>query len=361
MVQYVVIGGFLGAGKTTTMLAFSEELKRRDMTPALLINDLGSRNLVDGAFSAASGVAQAEVTGGCICYQTDNLVDKLRRLRDRERADVIFSDIPGCGIGGLDHVYHGLEREYPGEFGLLPFTAVVDPERLRAIMPEHADLHLPPEMLYLFDAQLREAELILLNKTDLLTPEETARALDFLSAGYPRAKALAISARTGAGVAEAVDWLLANRSALPTPDIGYGGPEFIAAEKRLSWYNRQFQVVAERPFDGNAFVEDLMETVRGKLRRAGRNIPHLKVMASTPEWTSAKASFLGIDYPAEFDWRLDAPVSELRVVVNARAACESDRLDTLMDEAMRESVAREGLRCQVFFTECFGMMDEGRL
>lgn len=361
MARYVVIGGFLGAGKTTSMLAFSGEIRKRAMTPALLINDLGSRNLVDAAFSAASGVAQAEVTGGCICYQTDNLVDKLRRLRDRDHAEIIFSDIPGCGIGGLEHVYHGLAREYPGEFDLCPFTAVVDPERLRAVMPERADLHLPPEMLYLFDAQLREAELILLNKTDLLSPEETARALAFLAENYPHAKALPLSARTGAGVSEAVDWLLANRSALPMPDIGYGGEAFLAAERRLSWYNRQFQAVAESPFDGNAFVEDLMETVRGKLRRIGRNVPHLKLMASTPDWLSAKASFLGIDYPVEFDWRFDAPVTELRVIVNARAACESDRLDSLMDEAMRGSAKRFGLRCQVFFTECFGMMDEGRL
>ncbi len=361
MAKYVVIGGFLGAGKTTSMLAFSEEIKKRDLTPGLLINDLGSRNLVDGAFSAASGVAQSEVTGGCICYQTENLVDKLRRLRDREHADLILSDIPGCGIGGLDHVYHTLAREYPGEFELCPFTAVVDPERLRALMPEHAELHLPPEMLYLFDAQLREAELVLLNKTDLLTPEETERDLSFLRENYPHARVLGMSARTGAGVAEAVDVLLAERSALPTPDIGCGGPEFLAAEQRLSWYNRQFQIVGDKPFDGNAFVEDLMETVRGRLRRAGRNIPHLKVLASTPDWQSVKASFLGIDYPVEYDWRLDAPQTDLRVVVNARAACESDRLDALMDEAMRETVGRFGTRCQVFFTECFGMMDEGRL
>ena len=49
---------------------------------------------------------------------------------------------------------------------------VVDPERLRTIMPEQAVLNLPEEIKYLFRAQLQEADLVLLNKIDLLTGAE---------------------------------------------------------------------------------------------------------------------------------------------------------------------------------------------
>ena len=41
-------------------------------------------------------------------------------------------------------------------------------------------LHLPEEMAFLFDAQLREAEVILLNKIDLLSQSEKEVYLDFL-------------------------------------------------------------------------------------------------------------------------------------------------------------------------------------
>ena len=54
----------------------------------------------------------------------------------------------------------------------MPFTCIVDPERLRMIMPEAAQISLPSEMRFLLDAQMAEADIIVLNKIDLLTKEE---------------------------------------------------------------------------------------------------------------------------------------------------------------------------------------------
>ena len=359
MSRYVIFSGFLGAGKTTSMLAFAEHLSAAGHTPAILVNDLGAKDLVDGIYTEASGFCCDEITGDCICYQTDELLSKLRRFRDSSGADVILSDIPGCGIGALDHVYHTLSRLYPGEFTLCPFAAVADPERLRRLMPGGAELHLPEEMDFLFDAQLREAEVILLNKIDTLSPAQREAYADFLTKSYPHAKLLLLSAKTGEGVPAAAEYLLSAESTLPNPDVGYGSEAFFAAERRLSWYDRRAFVRSAAPFDADAFLSDLFEAVREKLRAAERNVPHLKAFAEG-DGQHAKASLLGIDYPTEFDCRFSAPQTELRLVLNARAACESEVLDFLMDAALRETCAAYGAKLRVFFTECFGMMDEGR-
>lgn len=362
MTKYGVIGGFLGSGKTTTMMAFSQYLRGQGRRPAILVNDLGAKNLVDAGFTQAGGYVSAEITGGCICYQTEHLVDMLRHLRDRDQADVIFSDIPGCGIGALDHVYHTLNRDYPGEFDFFPFVAVADPERLRVIMPERANLHLPEEMAFLFDAQLREAEVILLNKIDLLSQSEKEVYLDFLAHSYPQAQVFALSARTGEGVAEAATYLCSHTSSLPVVDIGYGSPAFVAAESKLSWYDRQFFCKRRDSghFDGNRFVLDYIDAVRNRLASLGRNAPHLKVLGVAEDGSLVKASLLGVDYQTELDRSLTAPCRQLRVVVNVRAACESLLLDRVMDESLKDGAAQHHLETQVFFTECFGMMDEGR-
>ena len=42
------------------------------------------------------------------------------------------SDIPGFGVGALEHVYHGLSEEYPGEFEFAPFTVLIEPRRARS-------------------------------------------------------------------------------------------------------------------------------------------------------------------------------------------------------------------------------------
>ena len=48
----------------------------------------------------------------------------------------------------------------------------------------------------------------------------------------------------------------------------------------------------------------------------------------------------------------------MRLVVNARAACGSMLLGSVMDEAFSETVEEYGVKCQVFSTESFGMTDE---
>lgn len=360
MSRYVILGGFLGSGKTTTMVTLSDCVKEYGGRAAILVNDLGAKNLVDDSYTTAEAdCSTGRILGGCICYQTENLMDQLRRFRDIDHADIVFSDIPGCGIGAMDHVYHKLNREYNGEFELCPFVAVVDPERLRAIMPEQADIHLPDEMRFLFDAQLKEAEVIVLNKIDILSKKETDRCLDFLQANYPHAKVFAISARYRIGVKDLLIHLMSHESTLPETDIGYGSTAFMKAEQKLSWYNRQVYLKRAHSFDGNAFSRDFMENVRERLIEAERNVPHLKVWGTTADGQMIKASLIGVDYPIEFDREAGANTEKLRFVINARATCESELLDRIMNTALETVAGQYNLTYQIFFTECFGMMDEG--
>lgn len=362
MKKFMVVSGFLGAGKTTTMIALSKEINSRGQKSSIIANDLGAKNLVDTKFSKSRGCDITELTGECICYQTENLVDRLRRLLDYEKNDFVMSDIPGCGVGALDHVYFKLNAEYHGEFDLAPFTVVADPERLRTIMPEQADINLPQEMNYLFRSQLMEADVILLNKIDLLTEEQVASYMDFLKEFCPEAAVFAISAKENTGIGPAADYIMTHGARLKPIDIGYGGPEFVNAEQKLSWYNRQVYVRhCCATFDGNAFVADLIDSIREKLKASHRNVPHLKVYAEAEDGTACKASLIGVDYEIQMDSRLTDEWPDLPVIINARAACESQLLSEIMDEALNEVQAKYNLSSIIFFTECFGMMDQGRM
>ena len=230
--KYMVTSGFLGAGKTTSMIAFAREINRRgDETAAILANDLGAGNVVDAEFCAAAGIMTLPISGGCICYQHDNLVGRMRQL-ESGGASVIFSDIPGCGIGALDHVYMELEDKEKGKFELLPFTCIVDPERMRMIMPEEADINLPEEMKFLLDAQMAEADLIVLNKIDTISGEKADEIIDFIKGIYPNTPVMTMSAMKGTGVSRVVDHILSSRSPAVHREIGYGSDAFIAAENR---------------------------------------------------------------------------------------------------------------------------------
>ena len=176
----------------------AEEAPQEAPHAAIIANDLGAKNLVDADYTRTADVAISEITGDCICYVTDDLVDHINRLV-REGADLVMSDIPGAGVGALDHVYLKLAEEYPGMYDLLPLVCIVDPERLRMILPERASINLPEEMRFLLNAQLGEADLIVLNKVDLLDDEERAADVDFIRTAYPDIPVMCMSARTGEG------------------------------------------------------------------------------------------------------------------------------------------------------------------
>ena len=365
--KYMIVSGFLGSGKTTTMIAMARNINKRlqdagqEGHSAIIANDLGAKNLVDADYTRTADVAINEITGDCICYVTEDLVSHIDRLAN-DGANIVISDIPGCGVGALNHVYVTLTEDYPGKYDLLPLVCLVDPIRLRMILPEKADIHLPEEMRFVLNAQLAEADVIVLNKCDLIDEAEREADLAFIRAAYPDTPVMAMSARTGEGVDEVVDYVLAHQAPAEWRDLGTDSDEFDSAEAQMCWYNRRF-FAEERDgknIDFNAVIEDFMEAIREGLIEARRNVPHLKLFAAGEGDDFVKCSIVGVDYDLEFERKLDHEYSGIAIVVNARAVCESETFGDIAEDAMDAIKSKYNLKCRVIFTECFGFADEGR-
>ena len=217
-IRFMVVSGFLGAGKTTAMIALGEHMNKSFGKIGIIANDLGA-NLVDTNLTQTSGCTVEEIASGCICYQMDNTIDKIRRLKDRDACVFVMSDIPGCGVGALDHTYHRLADDCADWITLSPFMVVVDPERLRMLLPEKADINLPEELVYLMKLQLEEADLVVLNKIDLLpyVDFDVEKARAHASALNPELAIIEVSCRTGEGLSAWYDWL---RSAVQSKKEG---------------------------------------------------------------------------------------------------------------------------------------------
>jgi G3E family GTPase len=348
--KFMVVSGFLGAGKTTVMLALARELSGRGVKAAIISNDLGGGELVDAEYAARKADITGEIADGCICYQTDVLAEKIKGFADTDGAELVMSDIPGCGVGALEHVYLRFARERPSDFRLAPFTVVCDPMRLRAIMPEHANLHLPEEINYLFRTQLLEADAIVLNKTDTVSAGDLGRYAGFLQNAYPGIPVFPASAKYGEGIPALADHIMSEKARLLPVDTGYGGPEFLAAEAELFWYDSKLAISGDKPFDGCEFLRDYIGLVSSMLRTAGGNVPHLKIFAGSGG-DFAKASLVGIDCAPEFDARFAEKHSEYVMDVNARAAFGEPALSALMDEALSRAAEMHGVRCRVVLPE----------
>ena len=96
MTTLVLVGGYLGAGKTTLILRVADMLRRRGQRVGVILNDQDS-GLVDTRMAEAAGVDSREVAGGCFCCRFGDLLEAAQSLR-RARPDVIFAEPAGSCI-----------------------------------------------------------------------------------------------------------------------------------------------------------------------------------------------------------------------------------------------------------------------
>ncbi len=350
MKKFAVFSGFLGSGKTSTMMALTRFYTAHHGKAAMISNDLGGAGLADHRLACLAGCNASELTGTCICYQTKNLVERLNRLFYEDGCQLVISDIPGFGVGALAHVYHTLNECYPGQFPLAPFTVLVEPRTVELLQNGGGDLG------YILKMQLVEADLIVLNKCDLLTEQQKNASICWLRRSYPRAMVLGISALTGEGLEELSQTLMTGNASMNQPDIGYGGAEFSAAMGKMSEYNLQYYAtVCCNNFDGNAYLMDLAKAIQA---RSPGEIPHLKLVAWEPEGDYGKVDVLGLNRPIEVSHPLGKPCTELAVVLNTSAVCNAKVLDSVITEAVEKISERYQLTVMVYKKECFGVTEE---
>ncbi len=347
MRKFAVISGFLGAGKTSAMIA----LTKHDEKAAMISNDLGAGvTLADHKLARLSGSRAWQITDECICFCHGVLTERLRACYD-EGCELVVSDIPGFGVGAQEHVYHALRQQFPEACELAPFTVLVEPRSLALLRRGQAG-----DLGFILRAQLEEADLIVVTKRDLLSAAELTEDLGWLEEHYPRAERLAVSARSGEGL-DALDRALREGAAsLRHPAIDYDDDALQNAMGSLSEYYLQYRaLVCCGEFDGSAYLCELAEAAREAIRAAGGEIPHLKLLAWSPEGDYGKADLLGTERPLELTRRFEKPCADLAALLNASAVCPDRTLDRLLGEAVRDVSARFDLELTLFKKDCFGM------
>ena len=89
--RYIMIGGFLGAGKTTSIQQFAKHLDAQGLKVGLITNDQGA-GLVDSALGRSNRFPVEEISGGCFCCRFNSLIDAARNLTAENRPDVFLAE-----------------------------------------------------------------------------------------------------------------------------------------------------------------------------------------------------------------------------------------------------------------------------
>jgi Ni2+-binding GTPase involved in maturation of urease and hydrogenase len=333
--RYILIGGFLGAGKTTAILHLAEYLSARGQRVGVIANDQGA-DLADTARLRAAGLIVEEITGGCFCCQFDALAEASQRLAQRSRLDVLIAEPVGSCTDLKATVGYPLRQSHAEQYRLAPLSVMVDPRRCAPILGVGEGKVFSDKVIYVYRKQLEEAEFIVVNKTDLLDAPAAARLNAALLAQFPQARVLAVSCKSGAGITEWFD-LLVGGSLGTAPAMTVDYDAYAAGEALLGWVNVRASLHAPAPFDGNALLLDLAKRWHRELNSAGLEVAHMKLVLVPGEGPDIGAVSLARnqDQP-EATHSLVGSVGEGRLVVNLRAEADPQILKEIVAESLHE-------------------------
>jgi G3E family GTPase len=349
--DYVMVGGFLGAGKTTAMLRLAEHLTARGQRVGLITNDQ-SQGLVDTSMVTAKGYPVQEITGGCFCCRFNSLTEASDRLTRDARPDVFLAEPVGSCTDLRATVQYPLSRLYGNDYRVAPLSVLVDPKRAARILGVESGPSFSPKVLYVYEKQLEEADIIVINKSDLLSSEQRDALEKALEARFPQAEIVTVSARTGANLD---DWFARLSGALDARvamDVDYD--TYAEGEALLGWLNATCRVSSATPFDGNRLLQRLADSVRARLDAAGIEIAHFKMTLAPDAGTDlAVLNLVRTDTQPELPHRLAEDLDEGELILNLRAEGDPDELKSVALAGLEEAARALGVTTSVDHIEHF--------
>ena len=313
----VLVGGFLGAGKTTLILKAAQLLSARGKRVAVVMNDQDA-GLVDTQFASAQSVPADEVAGGCFCCRFSDLVDATERLSEQD-PDVIFAEPVGSCIDISATVVHPLKAMHGDRLRVAPLTVLVDPRLAADVFAGRAG----EDVSYLFRNQLSEADILCAGKIDALAPPPE------LDADYR------LSAKTGEGVEEWLEDVLSGRRVAGAQRLAVDYARYAEAEAALGWLNMHAAVNLRHPMSPSMLAGPLLDELDTALTAAGIRIAHLKVFDSAATgYVKASVCVNGGEPEPDGDLLAD-PSTAHELVVNLRAEGEPAVLRAIVEAALK--------------------------
>ncbi len=164
MIDIYLVTGFLGAGKTTLMKNLMKVFEHDKV--ALIVNEFGQEG-VDAVVLEKEGMVIEQIVDGsifCVC-RSDKFIDAVLKTKEMEIDSLLVESSGLANPFGMHEVTGMLHKLSPDTFHYSGSICVVDAKHFSKLS----------DLVPVLIEQVQGADLLLINKTDLVTPEEVGR------------------------------------------------------------------------------------------------------------------------------------------------------------------------------------------
>lgn len=355
--RYIMIGGFLGAGKSTSVARLAQRLSDDGKRVGLIVNDQGSE-LVDSVNLRSKGFSVEEITGGCFCCRFNSLVEAADNLNTASRPEIFIAEPVGSCTDLVATVSYPLRRIYGEQYSIAPLSVLVDPARAMRVLGFAEGRSFSEKVVYIYRKQLEEADIIVINKVDSVSAEDRSALRLGLEREFPNAEVMEVSARTGEGLDA---WFA---RILTDEQVGGEAMEvdyeiYAEGEALMGWLNATVALDASEAFDGNAILESFARGLHARLESAGAEVAHLKMTLSPIGGASAQLGEVSAinlvrnDFVPELGQRLGDLITRGELIINLRAEGEPESLRAAVESAIADSARTSGVAHKLDHMEAF--------
>ena len=349
-IRFLMLGGFLGAGKTTTISRLARHYQSQGKKIGIVTNDQAT-DLVDTNSLRAQGFDVGEVPGACFCCNFNKLTETVGQLEKSVRPDIVLAEPVGSCTDLVATVVRPLQQLFGGTFDVAPYAVLLKPSHGGRILRGEAKGGFSPQAAYIFKKQLEEADLIVINRIDELSSREADALAELLSRNYSGTPVLRMSAKSGAGFDALVEFVdQQGRFGTRLMDVDYD--TYAIGEAELGWLNSSLTVTGSKPFDLDALLLDIISRLQDSLAEIDAETAHLKAIGMA-DGLYGVANLVSSFSAPELSLPSRGVVRQAELVVNARVATAPETLTEHVEAAVRAACAKLGATPQFQQTQSF--------
>ena len=348
--RFIMIGGFLGAGKTTTVGRLAKHFQDEGLRVGIVTNDQAT-DLVDTHTLRSQGFNVGEVAGACFCCNFNELTETSDQLRSDQQPDVILAEPVGSCTDLVATVVRPLQHLHQDQYEVAPYGVILKPSHGKRILSGEQNAGFSPKAAYIFEKQLEEADFVIINRIDQLSSEEIDELNDLLLAKYPDKTVIRMSALTGEGFDDLVD-LLDQPIAVGANNMELDYDVYAEGEAELGWLNSSLTITCNEPLELDQLVLDIVEQLRADMADQSAETAHLKTIAMADN-QQAVANLVSSDSPAQLSLASYASAKEVNLIVNARVAIDPAVLQEYVMAAVTLCCKQRGATAEFNETQSF--------